>query len=151
MAKQASLPSDQTIVSEHHFIRGLVRDTADIPAGGLYSVTDFLVEKSGVLYKRGGWARQSQALGGTRCVWVGAINVSNRLAAIDGAMNAWDATTPGAATSIGAVGFAPIEHSSQYIDIVILCDQTQASPPKKLSWNGTNLVVGNFGQTGAGA
>ena len=131
MAQALTLPQDQTVV-EHDFTRGIVKDTDDIPAGGLYQAFDWLVHERGVLMKRGGWTRHSQALGGTRMNWVGALNVPPRLAAIDSNGTLWDATNAGAATSVASVGFAPAEHSSQYVNMVILCDPASAILPKKV-------------------
>lgn len=147
-AKAPSLPADQTLV-EHSYTRGLVRDSNDIPAGGLYDVVDFLVEEPGLLYKRGGWGRQS-ALGAGAPKWVGALTYIANLKIVgisqisSGGLHLFDVTTA-SAVDVGAIAFAPQENSAQYIDMLILCAPNLNLPPMKVSAPGGVTTLAPLG------
>lgn len=117
-------------ISETSWSRGIVRDRPRhaIPDGAVYDAVDFLFDKPGLAYKRGGSAFQSSALTGAIIIAVMApeYTADSRVLAIvsDGASTRtlYDCTTS-TASSIGSVnGAQPIENPSFFEQKVILCD-----------------------------
>ncbi len=123
-----------TVLIEQTFSRGIVRDVArhGIPAGGFYDSTDYLVERPGLLYKRGGWFRHSAALGASTSVpAVATIHIPTRVVAVGSDGTLYDVTSEGSpqADAVGTCP-APGENPPLYAGtFLIFCDPTSADPP----------------------
>ncbi len=143
-------------VAETDFRRGIVRDMprSAIPPGGVYDATDFLFDRPGMTYKRGGTAFASSTVGaGDSMVILVAVAAPEfpgdpRLVVIgsDGATTRklYDVTsgTPAAAQALNR---QPYENPPTYIDKLILTDGTGALTPKKASIVATVVTVADLG------
>src|SRR5215831_613541 len=149
-----------TTAIENDWSLGMVRDLARnaIPVGGSYTISDFFIERPGMLYKRGGTSFQNTALGSYVDVIAVAApeypgNPRVYAVASDGSAGSflYDITTgtPGAAINVN--GAQPVENPSFYIDRSILTSaQPSAGPyygPQKVYLSSGTMAVGLLGGT----
>lgn len=119
---------------------GMVRDRprSQIPVSGSYQLTDFFVDKPGLLYKRGGTAYQSDQLndtGNVDIIGVCAPNFPGQpsvIAFVSDSSTTWayDVTTGSHAAQIN-LDWGPSGSFPLYVDRVIFTDGLGANPPKK--------------------
>jgi len=118
---------------ESTFSRGIVRDTARqlIPDGGVYDAVDFMLERPGRAYKRGGWATHSAALPAAPSM-VATIHIPTRVVAIS-SENLYDVTSENSpqADLIGPLS-TPRESPANWIGNLIFCDGNIARRPKRV-------------------
>jgi hypothetical protein len=148
---------DQTAV-ESDWAVGMVRDMPRnaIPTGGAYTLTDFFVDKPGMIYKRGGTSYQSSAISGLAdVVGVAAAEFPGDPRVIaevsDGSSTRWlyDVTsgTPTAGANVGLV--QTYENMPFYIDRLIVTSGEPAAgpylPPKKVFLSGGVMTVADLG------
>ena len=119
------------------FSRGIVRDTTRdaIPQNGVYDCVDFLLDRPGVVYKRGGSAFQSSAVSGDLLVGIAAPEYPGdpRVLAISStgaARNLYDITTGTASAGISLGSTQTYENPPLFKDKLILTDGLGALPPK---------------------
>ena len=137
------------------FQRGLVRDMPPHvqPTGSVYDVGDFLFDRPGVAYKRGGTSAHSAAMGSaTGCRTIAIIDPPDRIICVADDHNLYDVTSESApgAVSIGSVGFLTSENPAYYNGKVILTDDNAqfsglGVSPKKVEWIDPNIVLSNLG------
>jgi len=137
------------------FTRGIVRDTTRdaIPANGVYDSVDFLLERPGVAYKRGGTQFQCSAVSGgsvTGLVGVAAPEYPGdpRVLAIGSSGAArmlFDVTTGTPATGITLSTLETYENSPLHKDKLILADGRGALPPKKAYLSSGAVAVADLG------
>ncbi len=136
---------DTTLI-EQTFGRGIVRDMSRhlIPAGGIYDSTDYLVERPGVLYKRGGWKRLSAALGASTSVAaVATIHIPTRVVAVGSDGTLYDVTSENApqADAVGTCP-APSENPPLYAgQFLVFCYPDASLSPKKVYTTGGGGTV----------
>lgn len=136
---------DTTLI-EQTFSRGTVRDVSRhlIPAGGVYDSTDFLCERPGMLYKRGGWERLSAALGASTSVAaVATIHVPTRVVAVGSDGILYDVTSENSPQA-DAVGLcpAPGENPPLYAGtFLVFCFPDASAGPKKVYTTGGGGTV----------
>jgi hypothetical protein len=140
------VPVDSVQV-EASFSRGIVRDSARtaIPEGGVYDAVDFMLERPGRAYKRGGWVNHSAVLPAAPSA-VGVIHSPVRVVAISNG-DLYDVTseTGPQALLVGSVGFTPSENPTEYVakesGALILCESAGLARPKKVYTVGATGVV----------
>jgi hypothetical protein len=137
------------------FTRGIVRDTTRdaIPANGVYECIDFLLDRPGVAYKRGGCAFQSSQIGAAgsgilvaiaapeypgdpRVIAIGSTGATRTLYDVTGG-------SAGAGISLGTT--EPYENPPLYVDKLIITDGRGALPPKKAYLSGGSVAVADLG------
>lgn len=134
------------------FRRGVVRDTARhaVPADGVYDALDFLVDRPGVAYKRGGSGFQSSELTDeTSIIGVAAPEFLGDprvvVIASDGAdSDLYDVTTGTAAAAVPVVA-VPAENPPLYFDKLILTDGFTGTAPQKAHIVTGVVVVDDLG------
>ncbi len=135
-----------TVLIEQNFSRGIVRDVArhTIPVGGIYDSTDYLVERPGVLYKRGGYTRLSAALGSSTSVpAVATIHIPTRVVAVGSDGILYDVTSENSpqADAVGSCP-APGENPPLYAgQFLIFCYPDASLSPKKVYTTGVGGTV----------
>lgn len=139
------------------FHEGIVRDVARhaAPAGGVYDALDFLLERPGVAYKRGGWARQSAEPTGPEgdlpdaMVAVGTLDFPRRVVAVGDNGTLYNVTGGDLGLEALVVGdcHAPRSIPPTYVDRIIFCDPNGSAGPKKAWWDDDDLEmkVGDLG------
>lgn len=131
--------------------RGIVKDVprSSIPAGGVADSTDFLFDKPGLAYKRGGTSYQSTTVGatttGVNFVAAPEFPTGAKVVALGADAHLWDMT---AATSVDAGAFAitTVDRPKLYVDKLIVPAADGTSGPKKAYVSGT-LTSGDLGGT----
>lgn len=144
--------------TEADWSRGMVRDVpfSSIPAGGSYQLTDFFVDKGGLLYKRGGTAYQGSTLNAHSDVDIIAVACPDYItsgvsdprvcAFTSDSTNTWLYDVTSAATSVGNVGFSPFENPKIYnATDLIITDGLNAARPKKAFISGGNVTLAALG------
>jgi hypothetical protein len=144
------LGTDKTI--SETFRSGFVRDIPRhvIPSGGVYDAVDFLFDRPGMIYKRGGFSAHSAAMGGNGRT-IGIIDPPDRIVCVASDLNAYDVTSENApqATSLGSMGFYTSENPPLFLGKLIFTDDNvrfPASgitiyPPRKIEWVDPNLTA----------
>lgn len=150
--------ADRTLI-EAGWPLGFVRDTPRhaIPPGASYDLLDYLLDKPGVLYKRGGTRYQSAALSGqVDIIGIAAPEFPGdpRVVAFasDGAdTTAFDITTDTPGSPLDANNALLLENPPLYIDRLIVCDGSDtigvgpAYPPQKVYLSTATLAIADLG------
>ena len=148
---------DQTAV-ENDWSLGMVRDLPRnaIPNGGSYTLSDFFIEKPGMIYKRGGTSFLSTAVGGLAIVvgiaapeFPGDPRVIAEIT--DGGSTRWlyDVTngTPTSGVNVGVT--QTYENMPFYVDrLIVTSGEPSAGPykaPMKVSLSGGAMTAANLG------
>lgn len=137
------------------FSRGIVRDLSPalIPAGGVQDASDFLFDRAGLVYKRGGSTEHSSACGAaTRGVTVAILEPPNRILLVCEDEKLYDVTSENApgSTLVGTVGFTTSENPPLFLGRVVLTDDdAQYSglgvAPKKAYFTDPTVSLANLG------
>jgi len=157
MPAALKLPQDVTF-TERAFTNGIVRDTARhaIPPGGVYNAVDYLFDRPGVAYKRGGTAFQSSELtdetilvavaapefpGDPRVVVIGSDGTDRTL---------YDVTGDTAESGVDINGAQPTENPPLYVDKLIVTDGLDAESdgfyvPQKVYLDTGAVAVADLG------
>lgn len=120
---------------------GFVRDCPRhaIPPGGSYGLLDYLLDKPGVLYKRGGASYQSAALSGeVDIIGMAAPEYPGDPRVVAFASNgsdttAYDITGTSPGTGQDCNSALLLENPPLYIDRLIICDGLGVAPPQKVT------------------
>jgi hypothetical protein len=144
---------NQTLIET--FSRGIVRDLSPalIPAGGVYDASDFLFDRAGLVYKRGGSTEHSLACGSaTRGVTIAILEPPNRILLVCEDENIYDVTSEhvAEATLLGSVGFTTSENPPLYVGRLVYTDDdaqysTLGVPPKKVYFDYPDLFLVDLG------
>lgn len=124
--------------TEADFSRGIVRDLprSSIPPGGLYDAVDFLVDKPGMLRKRGGTSYQSSALGATKSgvnfVASAEYPTGVKVMGLGADGHLYDATA-GATVDAGAFGITTLDTPKLYVDKLVVASADGVTAPKKVT------------------
>lgn len=137
---------------------GIIRDRSrwTIPAGGAYTLQDFIVDLDGEIYKRGGSGFQSSELEEALIVAVACPEFPGdpRVVALasDGGSTRtiYDVTGGSATDPSDANGAQPAENMPLFVDKLILCDGLGESPgvfytPQKIYLNSGTLSIADLG------
>ncbi len=143
---------DQSL-TELDWSKGIVRDTPrhSIPPGGSYDLLDFLVDNSGMIYKRGGTSYQSDALTDQNdIIGIAAPEYPGdpRVVAFasDGSnTTVFDITTDSPATGVDANSALLLENPPLYVDRLIVCDGLGVANVQKVYLNSTTVDVADLG------
>lgn len=115
------------------FNRGIVLDTARhaVPGGGVFDAKDFLLERPGLAYKRGGWERHSALIGATGSIAaVATIHIPTRVVAVDDDGTLYDVTSEGGPEALDIDScFTPGENPPLYAGKLIFCDPAASDVP----------------------
>lgn len=140
---------DRTLL-EASFARGIVRDVPRhaIPPGGSYDLLDYLLDKPGVLYKRGGTDFQSAALTGENdLIGIAAPEYPGdprkvAFASNGSATTVYDITTDTPGSPLDANAALLIENPPLYIDRLIVCDGNDSGhQPQKVYLDSGTLAI----------
>lgn len=155
MATTSKLPKikleEDSVYGEAEFSRGIIRDMprSSIPSGGVYDAVDFLVDRPGVAYKRGGTTYQGDTLGGTTTGvgFVAAPEFPNgtKIIGLGADGNVYDITTGN--TSAGSLGITTVDNPHLYVDKLVVASSDGITAPKKITAPGGTVTVGNWGGT----
>ncbi len=140
------------LLIEGAFARGIVRDVPRHaePQGGSYDLLDYLVDRPGMIYKRGGAAYQSAALSGeTDLIGMAAPEYPGDARVIafasDGSnTTAYDITTDTPGTGQDCESALILENPPLYVDRLIICDGRGTNPPKKGYLDSGTFVVADL-------
>lgn len=145
MAQTSNLPKislDQdSIFAEAEFSRGIVRDVprSSIPVGGMYDCVDFMVDRPGVLWKRGGTEQMTGIAGtnqnGINFVCAPEFPSGMRVFALSGdgvVYNFSDVGSDGQATAVGPLGIWTKDNPHLYVNRVFVPANDGITPPKKI-------------------
>lgn len=144
---EVKLPSDD-VFGEAEFSRGFVRDMprSSIPAGGVYDSLDFLIDRPGVAYKRGGFTYQGDQLGGLNSgvVFVAApeFPTGTKVCALVNNV-LYDITSSTVGGTVNAGGFGGLttrDNPHLWVDRLIVPDALGLSGPRKVEAPGGVLT-----------
>ena len=131
--------------------RGIVRDLprSSIPPGALYDSTDFILDKPGVVYKRGGTSYQGTTVGatttGVNFVSAPEFPTGGKVVALGADAHLYDITT--ASTDAGAFSITTVDRPKLYVDTLVVPASDGTTAPKKVTSPGGTITIGNLGGT----
>jgi hypothetical protein len=134
---------------EGDFSRGIVRDLprSSIPSGGVYDAVDFLLDRPGVAYKRGGTAYQGGTLGatttGVNMVAATEYPSGVKIMGVGADGHLYDETASG--SDIGAFGITTLDTPKLYVDKLVVTASDGTTAPKKVTSPAGTLTIGNLG------
>jgi len=141
---------------EANFGRGIVGDEprSSIPPGGVYDASDFLFEKPGVAYKRGGSGVAGPPMDGMEyghsCFYADYPTGAKLIAiGVNSTTNSYSLFEVGSTSTTNVapltLNFLGKDKPKIRVDTVALCANDGVTAPKKAYINGGSLAVGNIG------
>lgn len=149
MASKA--PASPVPIIEADFSRGIIRDEprSSIPPGGLYDAVDWMLEKPGFAYKRGGTIYAGPAMSSgsyAHSLFYAAFPTGAALLALSNTGLLWQVRdTETNLRGTLSTAFLTTEKPKIRVDTVVYCANDGLTAPKKAYFDGTSVAVKDLG------